>query len=161
MKKDRFLVGILLGIVLLIVISLVLFFTRQPGKEYRAEDVPEGVLSNYVTALEKKDYNRAYAYLAEKQGKPDLSTFRQAFLSNQLNLDYVSLGIGTIVSSSPDEVFVDITILHSGRSPFSDMNRENNRAQLVRQEGKWKITFLPYPFLMWDWYQPTPSKSVQ
>jgi len=56
MGKDRFLLGILLAIAALALLAVILFLTRQSGQQgYVADDTPEGVLRNYVLALENKD----------------------------------------------------------------------------------------------------------
>ncbi len=51
MKQDRFLMGILIFIIVLVVAALVLFFVRNEKPIYGAEDKPEGVLYNYALAL--------------------------------------------------------------------------------------------------------------
>ena len=51
MKQDRFLTGILIGIAVLVVIALAVFFLRQDNLVYAAEDTPAGVVQNYVVAL--------------------------------------------------------------------------------------------------------------
>ena len=56
MKQDRFLTGILIGIGVLIVIALAVFFTRKDSQTYVSEDAPEGVVHNYVLAVLNKDY---------------------------------------------------------------------------------------------------------
>ena len=48
MKQDKFLTGILIGVGALVVLALVLFFTRQDKRDYLPEDTPEGVAHNYV-----------------------------------------------------------------------------------------------------------------
>ena len=62
-STDKFLIGIVAGIVLLIVIALVATLTR-PEPVYQAKDTPEGVAHNYLLALQKRDYERAYGYLS-------------------------------------------------------------------------------------------------
>ena len=86
MKKDRFLIGILVGIGILAVLAIVLFSTRQTKATYVADDNPAGVVQNYVLALYKMDYPRAYGYLAEGQGKPDLASFRQSFTVQRFDI---------------------------------------------------------------------------
>jgi len=66
MKQDRFLLGILIFIGLLVIAALALFFIRQDSQVYVADDTPEGVTRNYALALQKQDFQRAYDYLAEK-----------------------------------------------------------------------------------------------
>ena len=56
MKQDRFLIGILVGIGVLVVIALALFFTRRDQQEYVADDTPEGVVHNYALAVFREEY---------------------------------------------------------------------------------------------------------
>jgi Tfp pilus assembly protein PilW len=70
MKQDRFLLGILIGIALLVVAALVVFFTRQQDVAYRTGQAPEDVVHNYALALMNKDFEQAYGYLADLQDKP-------------------------------------------------------------------------------------------
>jgi len=62
-STDKFLIGIVAAIVLLIVVALVVTLTL-PGLTYQAEDTPEGVAHNYLVALHKEEYERAYSYLS-------------------------------------------------------------------------------------------------
>ncbi len=48
MKQDRFLTGILIGIGVLVVVALALFFARQGKQTYMAGDTPEAVVFNYA-----------------------------------------------------------------------------------------------------------------
>ncbi len=58
---DKVLIGIVAGIVLLIVVALVVTLT-QPT--YQAENTPKGIAHNYLLALQKEEYERAYGYLS-------------------------------------------------------------------------------------------------
>ncbi|MBN1641417.1 MAG: hypothetical protein JXA09_09285 [Anaerolineae bacterium] len=60
---DRFLIGIVAAIAIVVVAALVLTRIR-PEPTYRADEGPEGVAHNYLLALEKGDYARAYGYLS-------------------------------------------------------------------------------------------------
>ena len=51
MKQDRFLTGILIGIGLLVVVALAVFFTRKDSQTYIPDTTPDGVVHNYVVAL--------------------------------------------------------------------------------------------------------------
>ena len=62
-STDKFLVGIVAGIVLLIIVAFVVTLAR-PEPTYQAEDTPEGVAHNYLLALQQEDYERAYGYLS-------------------------------------------------------------------------------------------------
>jgi len=85
MKQDRFLMGILVGIGILMVLALIVFFTRKDTQTYISEDAPEGVVHNYVVAVLNKDYEKAYSYLADLDHKPTYEEFRDSFLKGMVN----------------------------------------------------------------------------
>jgi hypothetical protein len=156
MKQDRFLIGILVGIGVLIVIALALFFTRQDQQEYVADDVPEGVVHNYALAIFREDYEKAYSYLAETENKPTYNEFRLAFFNNYVNPDNAGLEIGE-TEIAGDEAFVTVYLIYNPSDPFSSSHRNTETARLERQNGEWKLLQMPYNFWSYDWYQPTPK----
>ncbi len=100
-RRDRFLLAILGGVVLLIVLALVLFFARQGALAYGPEDTAGGVVQNYIVALSLKDYERAFRYVAgppstvdpnQAPGLPDAAHFRQFFVSESAN-QMVNIGL--------------------------------------------------------------------
>jgi hypothetical protein len=66
-STDRFLIGIVAGILLLVVAAFAVMALR-PKPDYRKEDTPEGVAHNYLLALQKEDLARAYSYLSPTIG---------------------------------------------------------------------------------------------
>jgi len=152
MKQDKFLTGILIGIGLLAALALILFFTRQDTRDYIAEDTPEGVAHNYALAILNKDYQKAYTYLADLKYKPTYEGFRQSFLNGVISPDGVGLDIGKAVIHG-DEAEVDLTIYYSYNDPFSSRTGTSDRALLVKQDGVWKVSTMPYYFWDWNWYQ--------
>ena len=161
MKKDRFLLGILVGIGVLAVLAVVLFAVRQTQASYVAEDNPAGVVQNYVLALYKMDYPRAYGYLAEGQAKPDLSHFRQTFTVQKFDISNFGMQVGDVTING-DEATVSVTLVNAGNGPFNDVNRNIQTVVLRRQAGAWKIENMPYPYWDYSWYQvpPTPIKAI-
>jgi hypothetical protein len=153
MKQDRFLIAILAGIGLLVILALGLFFVRQKQVDYVAEDTPQGVMLNYVIALTKGSYERAYGYLADMDYKPTLEQFRQPFFNKMLNITGSSLQIGD-AQVNGDQAVVNVMIINAGNGPFESMYRNQLTATLLRQGGVWKISNGPYPYWNWDWYQP-------
>jgi hypothetical protein len=153
MKQDRFLTGILIAIGALIVVALVLFFMRQSKQDYVTDDAPADVVHNYVLALQKKDYEKAYGYLAEGENKPTLVQFRQAFVNYMVNPDGAGVEIGETTISGND-AYVGLNIIYSPNDPFSSGYRNNDQAVLAKQNGAWKISRMPYNFWSYDWYQP-------
>jgi hypothetical protein len=68
---DRLLVAVTAGIVLLVVGAFAITLLR-PEPEYQPETSAEGVAHNYLLALQKQEYKRAYGYLSESlDGYPD------------------------------------------------------------------------------------------
>ncbi len=156
MRQDRFLTGILIGIGLIILLAVGLFFMRRGQENYVAEDTPAGVVQNYALAVTRKDYERAYRYLAQGEGKPDLAAFEQTFLNQRSETDAVSLQIGE-TSLTTDRALVNVTVLRSG-GPFESIYRTVESATLKQENGQWRLLQMPYPYWGWDWYQVIDQK---
>jgi hypothetical protein len=158
MKQDRFLLGILIFIGLLVVAALALFFLRQDTQVYVADDSPENVIRNYALALQKQDFQRAYIYLPNKDGKPTYDAFRRAFLTNQLNVSSNALQVGSVQYINSGEATVSLTVLYASGGPFTQSSSSTDTATLIQQAGAWKLSYMPYPFWSYDWYQtPQPT----
>ena len=151
MKQDRFLMGILGGIAVLIVIALVLFFARQDTREYKTDDSPSSVVFNYVLAVTNKDYEKAYTYLADTENKPTYDDFRQSFLNGMIYADNVGVDVGE-AEIDGDIASVEVNLIYSSSDPFSSSYRNVDRATLVREDGEWRITAMPYNFWDYNWY---------
>jgi hypothetical protein len=157
MKQDRFLVGILIFIGLLVVAALALFFIRRDNQVYVAEDTPDNIIRNYALALQKQDFQRAYTYLEDTVSKPTYDAFRRAFLTNQLNTSSNALQVGSVQYISSGEATVGLTILYASYGPFSQSSSSTDSATLVQQGGVWKISYMPYPYWSFDWQVPQPT----
>ena len=157
MKQDRFLTGILIGIAILIVAALSVFFTRQNTQTYVSEDTPDGVVHNYVLALLNKDYPKAYNYLADLDNKPTLNQFRQAFAVGKLNPSNNGIKIGR-ANITGEDATVEVSMVYTPNDPFSGGYNDVGSAQLVKQNGAWKISSMP-TYNLWDysWYQTPPK----
>ncbi len=157
MKQDRFLVGILLGIVGLVILALAVFFIRPNDLVYGDDSTPQGVVQNYIVAVQKRDYEKAYTYLADIENKPTYQQFRESFFNN-----YISpFGVGVEILEaeiSDDLALVKISIIYDQGEPFSGGSRYVESARLVRQAGQWKLKQMPDLLWAYDWYQyqPTP-----
>ena len=157
MRQDRFLTAILIGIAVLIVAALAVFFTRQDKGSYAGENTPDGVVHNYVLAVMNKDYERAYSYLADLTYKPTFDEFRQAFAVGRLNPAGNGIQIGKS-SVTGNDATVEVDMVSQPGDPFSSGYNNVGMAQLVRQGGAWKISSMP-TYNLWDysWYQPGPK----
>jgi hypothetical protein len=159
MKQDRFLMGILIFIGVLVVAALALFFIRKDTQTYGAEDTPEGVIRNYVLALEKQDYARAYDYLADKDGKPTYDAFRRVFLNGLFNPS-TALQVGSTQYLNCNEALVSVTVLYAGGGPFSGSSSSTDSASLVQQAGAWKLIYMPYNYWSYDWFLPAQPTAL-
>lgn len=151
MKKDRFLISILVGIVVLIFVALAVFFTRKDNLNFVDGVAPEDVVTNYIVAIHKKDYEKAYSYLADLTYKPTFEAFKTAFLNHTVDPVNAGLEIGR-VEVSGTIASVELGIVYEAGDPFGGGYRNTEYGQLVKQNGVWKIKQLPYTVWSYDWY---------
>ena len=118
---------------------------------------PEGVVHNYVLAVLNKDYPKAYTYLADIPNKPSYDNFRHSFATGALNPRNAGLKIG-VSEVTGEDATVDISMVNTPSDPFSTGYNNVGTAQLVRQNGAWKISAMP-AYNVWDynWYQAPPK----
>jgi hypothetical protein len=151
MKEDRFLAGILIFIALLVVGALIMFFSGAMPQEYRPGSTPEDIVYNYALALSRADYERAYQYLAEQEGKPTLSEFQTGIVRTG-SVDQVGLRVEA-VNVVDDQAVVRVTLVYSARGPLDSGYTMEDAASLVLQDGAWKLAQMPYPYWSFEWYQ--------
>jgi hypothetical protein len=160
MRQDRFLIGILAGIGILVVLALALFFARRGTLDYGPEDTPEGVTRNFVVAIKKGDYDRAYAYLANFENKPDSFAFRQTYQQLQA-AEVASTGVEVgATTMEAERAFVQLSMLRGGGGLFNDVYRDQQQVELLLDGGAWKIKSMPYPFWNYSWTEtvkPEPA----
>ncbi len=158
MKKDRFLLGILVFILLLVAAALVLYFSGRTTLTYLPEETPEAIVHNYALALTNGDFDKAYGYLASGETKPSAAEFRRIFTQiNQTQNAGLRVGASEIVD---EQAIVQVTILWGSTGPFDSGYSSQESAILVQEGGAWKIQRVPYPFWDFSWYSEpvVPSK---
>lgn len=162
MQRDRFLWGILAGIGVLVVAALILFFIRQGKVGYVEAGTPEGVLQNYMLAIQRQEYERAYEYLADYPEKPDQLAFQQAFLGYQHDqVSATSVEINdTVIDEPAQTALVQVALVHGSGDIFGDTYRDQQTATLVLQSGSWKIYQAPYPYWGGNWAIPGLPKAL-
>lgn len=162
MREDRFFLGILIGIGLMVIVALIVFFSRPTTVRYVSDGTAAGVVQDYITALYARDFDRAYAFLAEADDKVSLETFRtEAEFSLIPSLNNTTVDVGPEeVSSSGNSAVVPITILRGG-GVLDSADRSLQEVQLTRQDGDWKITWAPDPLWIYGWMTPsTPEPKL-
>jgi hypothetical protein len=170
MRRDWFLIGLLAGIGGLIVIALLLFFLRPANSSYADDTTTAGVVKNYALAIQKRDFDRAYRYLADGVHRPTALEFNQTLMSYQWGeISNTPIEIGDIIiDEQGSTALVPITLVHGGQNFLDSIYRENQSAQLIKQGGSWKILSFPYPYWNYSWsieitpqVQPTSTTTVQ
>jgi hypothetical protein len=152
MKQDRFLISILTGICILVAVALILFFIHKSKQDYVSEDSPADVIHNYILAIDREDYERAYRYLADLPKKPTYEIFLQTLPLSWPNFDYgrgVEIGKTKI---SGEQAIVELHTIYDSSDPFYADYRTTDSANLIRQNGAWKIKDIPWGYWGWDWY---------
>jgi len=144
-STDKFLIGIVGGVILLIVVAFAVAFLR-PKPTYLPDDTPEGVAHNYLFALQQKDYARAYGYLSPTiSGYPksaevfadDVNDYSWYFgeASNTLQVESSSTTGNRAVVSVRETVFYEGGLFNSSQyaNTFEMTLRRDPKS------GAWKI----------------------
>ncbi len=150
MKEDRFLIGIIIVVALLVVASLLVFFLQRGEITYLPEDTPDGVVHNYILAVQQGDFEKAYGYLAngDKKYKPTYDEFlNHYFLDNN---DGESIQIGE-TEVGEHTATVEIVVIENN-DLFSNPSRYSRNALLFKQNGIWKIRQMSYGWNR-SWYE--------
>lgn len=143
-NNDRFLIGIVGGILILIVAAFVVTLA-QPKASYKPDETPENVAHNYLLAIEQQDYQRAYNYLSsDLKGYPaDLGIFVQDLQRNRWNFGYNRDHTLTIVSArnigSLSIVTVKETIFYNNGFISSNTSTNDFTLQLKKTGNDWKV----------------------
>lgn len=143
---DRFLIGIVTAVVVLVVVVLALALLRPNQPTYQPDDTPEGVAHNYLLALQLQEYERAYEYLLPTlPGYPhSLDSFQRDVEKNRWSFgsydDDVSLAVeSTNVSGDRATVVVRRTRFTRGGLFDSGQNSYTFEMTLRQEEGMWKV----------------------
>jgi hypothetical protein len=157
---DKFLTGIVLGIVLLVLVAFAAAFLR-PQPSYQPEDTPEGIVHNYLLAMQQEDFERAYSYLspAIEGYPPTLEAFTQYIWENpwefRLSEDTRTREV-EVVSSRVTGKRVAVTVLETYfyQGGLFDSNQYTNtfeiRLEREASSNAWKIVEAE-SYWFWCW----------
>jgi hypothetical protein len=120
------------------------------------------VVHNYVLAIQRRDYEKAYSYLSDElEQKPDLDKFIRD-ISNLGDRGRTALQIGeTHMNDGRAEVDVSMTTYSGGDFPVlfdsgSYTNQGTAHLRMPDDGSGWKLMEFPYPYWGYDWNQPRP-----
>jgi hypothetical protein len=139
--------------------ALAVYFAGDRSQEYGPEDSPQGVLRNYIIALERGDYQRAYGYLLLIGGEPDYDAFRRSLtVMRPDDRRSAAVQIGPVETLENGAARLELTITRGPYGPFDTPFRESAIAELRRSPtGAWQIVSLPYPYYDPSWSAPQPA----
>jgi hypothetical protein len=143
---DKFLLGIIAGIILLVGVAFVVALGR-PKPTYQPEATPEGVAHNYLFAIQQEDYTRAYNYLSPSlEGYPtsadkfseDLNDY--AWQVRELKNQSVTLAVDS-TRFVDDRATVTIRETHFYRGDLFNSNQYTTTFDMTlkQENGEWKI----------------------
>jgi hypothetical protein len=144
--------------VVLLVAAAFAVAVLRPKPAYQAEDTPEGVVQNYLLAIKKADYERAYGYLSPTiRGYPasaeafatDVHEYRYNFNLDESSTS-ISVDAARIVGESAD-VIVHETTFRSGGLFGSSESTSSSIFSLRRENGQWKIWVSDQDYWAWCW----------
>jgi hypothetical protein len=163
MKSDRFLLFLLIGIGGLVLLAVGLFLLRSGAQQaYGDDSTPEGVLRNYIIAVQKQDYTRAYSYLADTpKGKPSLVVFQKNLIAMQNELLRTGVEIGATQLNQDDTAVISVNIIYNAEGLFSSAYRNLQSVIALREKGSWKIYNIPYPYGDYGWYGGYDSYKIE
>lgn len=146
-KTDRFLIGIVTGIVILVIVALVVAL-RRPEETYRTDDTPAAVVHNYLLALHRQDYARAHSYLSPTlPGYPKtVEAFTSTVLAHSWSFGQDQESVGFTIRDTrqplPDQATVIVEERHFSRSGLLGSNEWSQQftMRLVRVDGAWRLT---------------------
>ena len=86
---------------------------------YGPEDTPAGVVRNYVLALQKADYSRAYGYLAENTFQATQAQYQQSMANLAQPIADSSVEIGAAQPATDTETTITLTVVQNTVGLFS------------------------------------------
>jgi hypothetical protein len=115
------------------------------------------VVHNYVLAIQMGNYDKAYSYLAEWEGKPNKLAFKTWFSPSYRGDSDPGVQIigyeAVEMEDGWEGAVVDLVLVQSNRGLFGELYDYEDIAVLVKQDGTWKIVQMPYQFWDWGWYK--------
>lgn len=147
---DKFLIGIVAGIVVLVGVAFGVALTRSKPT-YQSDDTPRGIVHNYLLAMQRGDHERAYGYVSpELPGYPDTAEdFADDVEQYVWNEDIGSFEIPDKAVAGNRVVF-DVTVrrFYSNGLFGSGETTTTSTVTLTQIDGAWKISDSD---LYWAW----------
>jgi len=154
---DKFLIGIIIGAVVLVAVVAAVLLTR-PAVDYLPDDTPEGIVHNYLLALQRRDYQRAYGYLSPRlRGHPEtLMQFQSDIEHNTWQFQSGASVSLEVLSARVTgyEASVEVSESHLNRGGFfpSGPSGYHFYVTLRQEDGQWRI-IASDNYFAWCWQE--------
>ena len=139
---DRFFIGLLIGVVLLALLAVGIAVWRQSQATYRTDDTPEAAVYNYLLAVHRGDWDKAYDLLGDAPCKPSRGLFEAALVGDRGFPDV------QIVRSQQegDAAWVTLRFRFEGGEWLPESAyRYDDQVRLQHTPQGWKLVYLPGP----------------
>ena len=150
LRDDRFLIGILVGIGLLLALALAAIVLLRGTAQELPATTPGGATQRFLQAAEGQDYDLAYAYLSDTMvDKPTREQFARA-ASEGRAADQAGTRLRIereTVSGDTAIVVVEVTHYTTSGPFFGGGEWTVTETFTLRREAEvWRITSLPYRY---------------
>lgn len=148
-QRDWFLIAIVAAIAVLIVVGLVMALRPVEPATYRPDTTPEGVAFNYLLALQRQEYGRAYDYLSADIPNPptDAGEFFADIEDSFSCTDQQELSNRFQIEESETVMFDDRAIVTASQTVYTrgDLFSRGSytsrfNIDLKEEGGEWRIT---------------------
>ena len=146
--NNKFLLSIVLGVVLLVVVTFAVIL-RRPAPTYQLDEQPGGVAHNYLLALQRQEFERAYGYLSPtlKGYPPSVDRFAADILDNRWDFQFNNnTSVSVVIDSVQvigEEAVISVRQTTFYRDGFLSSNQYTTtftmRLRLAQPDGAWKI----------------------
>jgi len=142
-SSDKLLLAIVAGIILLVILAFVVV-SRRPEPEFQFKDSPEGIVHDYLLALQLGDYQRAYSFLSAEIVYPaDIDEFYDSLRANPWEFTVSDNYSQVVESSEPisdNSVAVVVREIYNSNSLFAgDDYFDTFRMRVEKDGGEWKL----------------------
>jgi len=144
-RPNRRLAAIVVGVVALGVLTLVVSLGRNEVAYDPSS--PESATQAYLRAALDGDFDAA-AELLDPSGDCDASDLDRSYVPENVGVNLVQ------AVTEGDRSRVRIEVEYPSGGPFGEPGREEHTLRLVRIDGTWLLTGIPWP--LYDCNRPTP-----
>lgn len=142
--SNKFLIGIVIGIVLLVIITFFVIMQR-PEPTYGDENTPDGAAHNYLLAIQNRDYERAFTYIPEKYPYPeDADDMAYTIGKDSWHFDTdsdFSLAVDSVQMRSEERSVVTVrkTTFYNNGLMGSGQSTRTFTLGMILEDGMWKV----------------------